>query len=318
MKNGGGMTWTAGHLRPRAESDLRHDRQSAAGDRARESCRRQSLHRLDRGAQRRHREDGLVFPVLAARHPRLGLDADGRRLRRRLSTASRASSSRRPRATGTSSCSTGRTARRSCRPSSSRRTGRWATTRRASRFRIRPRCRRSTARSCRRTRVARPTGNRRPSARRPGCSTSTRRAPSACTTSTIRATTRRAGAAPTAADGRSRCCRRSTIRPARSAGRHPWQSGAPSGLLSTAGNVVFTSGSGGLEALDARTGEPLWHSRIGPITNAPITLRAGRPSVRRRRLGRQRLFVCDELTRGLGGLKPGTVRRRSPPPTNVF
>ena len=52
---------------------------------------------------------------------------------------------------------------------------------------------------------------------------------------------------------------------------HPWKSGSPSGLLSTAGHLVFTSGSGGLEALDARTGEPLWHSRIGPITNAPIT-----------------------------------------------
>jgi alcohol dehydrogenase (cytochrome c) len=43
------------------------------------------------------------------------------------------------------------------------------------------------------------------------------------------------------------------------------------GLLSTAGNVVFTGGSGGLEALDATTGAPLWHSRIGTVTNAPIT-----------------------------------------------
>jgi alcohol dehydrogenase (cytochrome c) len=52
---------------------------------------------------------------------------------------------------------------------------------------------------------------------------------------------------------------------------HTWKSGAPSGLLSTAGNLIFTAGSGGLEALDATTGEPLWHSRIGTITNAPIT-----------------------------------------------
>jgi alcohol dehydrogenase (cytochrome c) len=52
---------------------------------------------------------------------------------------------------------------------------------------------------------------------------------------------------------------------------HPWKSGSPTGLLSTAGDVLFTGGSGGLEALDARTGDPLWHSRIGQVTNAPIT-----------------------------------------------
>lgn len=52
---------------------------------------------------------------------------------------------------------------------------------------------------------------------------------------------------------------------------HAWKSGGQSGILTTAGNLVFTSGSGGLEALDATTGEPLWHSRIGTITNAPIT-----------------------------------------------
>ena len=52
---------------------------------------------------------------------------------------------------------------------------------------------------------------------------------------------------------------------------HPWKSGGSTGLLSTAGNLVFSGGSGGLEALDARTGAALWHSRIGTITNAPIT-----------------------------------------------
>ena len=36
-------------------------------------------------------------------------------------------------------------------------------------------------------------------------------------------------------------------------------------------NLVFTGGSGGLEALNATTGAPLWHSRIGTITNGPIT-----------------------------------------------
>ena len=52
---------------------------------------------------------------------------------------------------------------------------------------------------------------------------------------------------------------------------HRWTSGGPTGLLSTAGNLVFSGGSGGLEALNAATGEPLWHSRIGTITNGPIT-----------------------------------------------
>jgi alcohol dehydrogenase (cytochrome c) len=52
---------------------------------------------------------------------------------------------------------------------------------------------------------------------------------------------------------------------------HPWATGGPAGVLSTGGNLVFTGGSGGLEALDATTGQPLWHSRIGTITNPPIT-----------------------------------------------
>jgi alcohol dehydrogenase (cytochrome c) len=52
---------------------------------------------------------------------------------------------------------------------------------------------------------------------------------------------------------------------------HPWKSGGPTGLLSTAGNLVFSGGSGGLEALNATTGDALWHSRIGTVTNAPIT-----------------------------------------------
>ena len=70
-----------------------------------------------------------------------------------------------------------------------------------------------------------------------------RRAPSASTTSTIRATTRRAGAAPIAAAGRSRCCRRSTTRPARSAGATRGTGDARSGLLSTAGNLLFAGGN---------------------------------------------------------------------------
>ena len=45
---------------------------------------RQPLHLLDRRGQRRHRQDGVVLPDLAARHARLGLDADAGPGRRRF------------------------------------------------------------------------------------------------------------------------------------------------------------------------------------------------------------------------------------------
>ena len=51
----------------------------------------------------------------------------------------------------------------------------------------------------------------------------------------------------------------------------PRNGGGTSGLLSTAGNLVFGSGSGGLAAYNATTGETLWASRIGGVTNGPIT-----------------------------------------------
>ena len=123
--------------------------------------------------ERRHREDGVVLPVLAARHARLGRDADGGPLRRHdqrpAAQAARAGLAQRP----------------VLRPRSHQRQGRRldrvhqdelvrsATTRRASRCRIRRSGRRSPARWSRRTRAARPTGIRRASARRPACSTST-------------------------------------------------------------------------------------------------------------------------------------------------
>jgi alcohol dehydrogenase (cytochrome c) len=47
--------------------------------------------------------------------------------------------------------------------------------------------------------------------------------------------------------------------------------GGNSGLLSTAGNVVFGSAASGIGAYNATTGEPLWNSRVGGITNGPIT-----------------------------------------------
>jgi alcohol dehydrogenase (cytochrome c) len=43
-------------------------------------------------------------------------------------------------------------------------------------------------------------------------------------------------------------------------------------MLTTAGKLLFTGdGAGNLVALDATNGKPLWHSRIGGISNAPQT-----------------------------------------------
>ena len=43
------------------------------------------------------------------------------------------------------------------------------------------------------------------------------------------------------------------------------------GFTSTAGGVLFLSGSGGLEAMEAATGKPLWHAEIGGLTSPPET-----------------------------------------------
>jgi alcohol dehydrogenase (cytochrome c) len=48
--------------------------------------------------------------------------------------------------------------------------------------------------------------------------------------------------------------------------------GGAGGVLATATNLVFTGdAAGNLVAFDARNGKPLWHSRIGTISNAPQT-----------------------------------------------
>jgi alcohol dehydrogenase (cytochrome c) len=52
----------------------------------------------------------------------------------------------------------------------------------------------------------------------------------------------------------------------------PGTSGGGGGILATAGGLVFTGDAGGnLVAYNASTGAPLWHSRIGDVSNAPIT-----------------------------------------------
>jgi len=61
-------------------------------------------------------------------------------------------------------------------------------------------------------------------------------------------------------------------------GKTVWQYRFPSGgagisgLLTTAGGLLFGSDSAGnFVAHDAKKGEPLWHARIGNVTNAPET-----------------------------------------------
>jgi alcohol dehydrogenase (cytochrome c) len=54
---------------------------------------------------------------------------------------------------------------------------------------------------------------------------------------------------------------------------HRWEGGSRAGLLATAGNLVFTGGAGNdLVALNATTGDPLWHAGLNAsISNGPIT-----------------------------------------------
>jgi alcohol dehydrogenase (cytochrome c) len=54
--------------------------------------------------------------------------------------------------------------------------------------------------------------------------------------------------------------------------RHKFYGGGGGGLLTTAGGLVFSGdGQGNFAAFDARNGNPLWHTRIGNISNAPQT-----------------------------------------------
>jgi alcohol dehydrogenase (cytochrome c) len=53
--------------------------------------------------------------------------------------------------------------------------------------------------------------------------------------------------------------------------RHELQGGPSTGLLSTAGKLVFAGSGTNLMAFDPATGKTLWHSRIGNQANAPET-----------------------------------------------
>jgi alcohol dehydrogenase (cytochrome c) len=54
---------------------------------------------------------------------------------------------------------------------------------------------------------------------------------------------------------------------------HPWDTSARSGLLTTAGNLLFAGGNTqDLVALNATTGDAIWHTRLGnAVSNGPIT-----------------------------------------------
>jgi alcohol dehydrogenase (cytochrome c) len=54
---------------------------------------------------------------------------------------------------------------------------------------------------------------------------------------------------------------------------HDWEGSLRAGMLSTAGNVLFTGGpSNDIVALDASNGKALWHAVLnGTLTNGPIT-----------------------------------------------
>jgi alcohol dehydrogenase (cytochrome c) len=55
---------------------------------------------------------------------------------------------------------------------------------------------------------------------------------------------------------------------------HKWETaGVRSGVLSTAGNLVFTGDpANNFVALNAQTGQPLWHANLGEaVSNGPMT-----------------------------------------------
>ena len=85
-RHGGGHPWLPGVYDPETQPlHLRHRQPDAGLHVASRAARAgQSLHLRDRGGERRHRQDGVVLPDLAARHARLGLGADAGARRRRL------------------------------------------------------------------------------------------------------------------------------------------------------------------------------------------------------------------------------------------
>ena len=173
-RHGGGAAVAAGRLRSRDEAlHLRHrqpDPAYTAGPRRR----RQPLHVLARRRQRRHRQDGVVLPDVAARHARLGLGADADPVRRRRQRQARGSWCRPRRATATSSRSIASTGEHLVTTKYGIATNWVKSIDKKGSLRRDPGQGpdRSAARSSRRPPAARSTGSRRPTRRTPACSTS--------------------------------------------------------------------------------------------------------------------------------------------------
>ena len=150
---------------------LRH-RQPDAGLHAGPRRGRQPVHELAGRGQRRHRQDGVVLPDLAARHARLGLGADADPDRRGdQRQAPQAGLDRRAQRLLLHRRSRDRRARRHDQVRHRPRTGGSACARTGRSSGTTTRIRRSAARWSPRRPAARSTGNRRPTTRTPACST---------------------------------------------------------------------------------------------------------------------------------------------------
>ncbi len=162
------------HLRHR-QPDARLHRRRPQG--------RQPLHLLARRGQRRHRQDGVVLPDVAARHARLGLGADADPDRRHdQRQAAQAGVDRVAQRLLLHRRSRDRRARRHRASTARRRTGRRASARTGRPSRIRRRKRRFPARWSRRSKAASSTGSRPRTRRTPACSTRRRTTASRCST----------------------------------------------------------------------------------------------------------------------------------------
>ena len=91
-RHGGGQAWIPGVYDPETKLYIFGTGNPTPGYTGVGRQGRQPVHVLARRGQRRHRQDGVVLPDVAARHARLGLGADADPDRRRRSTDGRASS----------------------------------------------------------------------------------------------------------------------------------------------------------------------------------------------------------------------------------
>ena len=106
---------------------------------------------------------------------------------------------------------------------------------------------------------------------------------------------------------------RSTTRPARSRGARKINGGS-SGLLSTAGGVLFVSNGQNVEAWDAATGKGLWYSQIGGLQQSARDVHARRQAAHAVQCGTGLYMFVSELAslpgaRLIPGLAPANPAR---------